>query len=578
MIAKNEEKFLSGCLNSVKDLVDEIILVDTGSTDKTVDIAKSFGAKVFFQEWNDDFSRPRNESLRQATGDWIFLLDPDEKIATRDHERIKSLLSKKSAYMFKTRNYIYKKKGLSESFDSNDEYADFSMGMPLFWASNKVRLFPNNKNIEFCGAVHELVETSIEEQGLKIEKVDIPIHHYSQLDEERSRHKRFFYMNITRKKVLREPKNPKAHLELGREYFNLRIYHRAIQTFKKGLSLGGDKELMSRLSYEIGLVYMKTKMFSEAEQFFLKALGYQSTNINAATSLKNLYSELKNEKKVKEINQRIVGIVFELGKYQKVIDLFGSNISNPSIENFDTFYFLVKSYEQLEDKHSADKIRKMLGLKGLPILCYHDIGKTDSDWCINLDDFKEQVLFLRGNGYDFVTLDNLDYKKKCVALTFDDGRLSAYKDVLPFLEKYKLKANFFITTDWIEKKNTSVKEGYSDFMDWKHIKELSKKGHLIGSHTVTHKDMTFLNDEQIREELTLSKKILEEKTGVNIDVLCYPFGHYNQKIEILARETDYKKAVTVNFGFCKEDSLLMPRIYILRDTKLDTFKRLFLVF
>ena len=75
MIARNEEQFLTDCLNSVKNLVDEIILVDTGSTDKTVEIAKSFRAKIYFQEWEDDFSKPRNTSLRKATGDWILVLE-----------------------------------------------------------------------------------------------------------------------------------------------------------------------------------------------------------------------------------------------------------------------------------------------------------------------------------------------------------------------------------------------------------------------------------------------------------------------------------------------------------------------
>ena len=75
MITKNEEFFLEQCLNSVKDLVDEIIIVDTGSNDKTKDIARKFTDNIFDFEWCDDFSAARNESLKHATGDWILVLD-----------------------------------------------------------------------------------------------------------------------------------------------------------------------------------------------------------------------------------------------------------------------------------------------------------------------------------------------------------------------------------------------------------------------------------------------------------------------------------------------------------------------
>ena len=78
MITKNEEKNLSRCLDSIKDIVDEIIIVDTGSTDKTVEIAKSYGAHIYHYDWNNDFSKARNVSLQKATKDWILVLDADE--------------------------------------------------------------------------------------------------------------------------------------------------------------------------------------------------------------------------------------------------------------------------------------------------------------------------------------------------------------------------------------------------------------------------------------------------------------------------------------------------------------------
>lgn len=80
MIVRDEEKFLVQCLESIKDLVDEICIVDTGSVDKTVEIAKSFGAQVRISPWREDFSFHRNESIDMATGEWVFIIDADEQL------------------------------------------------------------------------------------------------------------------------------------------------------------------------------------------------------------------------------------------------------------------------------------------------------------------------------------------------------------------------------------------------------------------------------------------------------------------------------------------------------------------
>jgi len=81
LIAKDEERLLPGCLASVQGAVDEIVLVDTGSADRTREVARAAGARVYDQPWRGDFSAPRNEAARHATGDWILLLDADERLA-----------------------------------------------------------------------------------------------------------------------------------------------------------------------------------------------------------------------------------------------------------------------------------------------------------------------------------------------------------------------------------------------------------------------------------------------------------------------------------------------------------------
>ncbi len=92
LMVKNEEEMLPDCLESIRDFVDEIIVVDTGSTDRTVEIAQSFGARVYHQPWEGDFSKHRNYSIDQATGEWIFIIDADERLYDGDAEKLQPYL------------------------------------------------------------------------------------------------------------------------------------------------------------------------------------------------------------------------------------------------------------------------------------------------------------------------------------------------------------------------------------------------------------------------------------------------------------------------------------------------------
>ena len=184
MIVKNEEDCLSRCLMSVIPVVDEIVIVDTGSTDRTKEIARTFGAKVYDFEWTDDFSEARNISLSKATGSWILVLDADETISPLDYERLSKIIKRDvdhpTAFMITTRNYV--KSTHSVGWMCNDgQYAEEEDGTG-WYPSEKVRLFTNDNGICFENAVHEIVEPSLRRRGIKIRECDISVHHYGQLD------------------------------------------------------------------------------------------------------------------------------------------------------------------------------------------------------------------------------------------------------------------------------------------------------------------------------------------------------------------------------------------------------------
>jgi FkbM family methyltransferase len=101
LIAKNEERFLNGCLQSIRGLADQLILVDTGSTDRTVEIARNHGAEVHFRAWDNDFSAARNAALLHARGDWVLILDADEEVSTAHHAALRALLTRPNVIAYR---------------------------------------------------------------------------------------------------------------------------------------------------------------------------------------------------------------------------------------------------------------------------------------------------------------------------------------------------------------------------------------------------------------------------------------------------------------------------------------------
>lgn len=137
MIVRNEESVLGRCLESVKDHVDEIIIVDTGSSDKTVDIAKAFNAKIYFFEWCNDFSAARNFALSKATNKYRLVMDADEYILEWDTTKVNELLKSKQVGVIT----------LIDVFERDGEIKQSK--------SYLSRLMPENAH--YVGAIHEQV-------------------------------------------------------------------------------------------------------------------------------------------------------------------------------------------------------------------------------------------------------------------------------------------------------------------------------------------------------------------------------------------------------------------------------------
>lgn len=241
MIVKNEARHLASCLASVKPLVDEIIVVDTGSTDHTKAIASIFGAKVFDYQWENDYAAARNYSLSMAAAQWILVIDADEVISPEDYEKFKKLMACKDrqavAYSIVTRNYTMRANTVGWVANTGEYTEEAGIG---WFPSEKVRLFPNRETIRFEYPVHELVDPCLKRAGIRIETCSIAVHHYGDLDPQRTEHKGKGYFDIGSHKFDQTGNDPAALRELAIQAGNLEKYQEAITYWQRLLLLQPD--------------------------------------------------------------------------------------------------------------------------------------------------------------------------------------------------------------------------------------------------------------------------------------------------------------------------------------------------
>ncbi len=219
MIVKNEERFLERCLASVADVVDEINIVDTGSTDRTIEIAKRFGARVEQREWRNDFGWARNEALKMATKRWILQLDADEEFVAESKADLRSI-AVAPAHL----------KGVwIRCVNASDKYRG---GGTVSHAI--VRVFPNTERIRFHGAIHEFPSLDDASQTLDACNSSLKIVHHGYLNEVvDDRDKLARNMEIVEASVAREPEESFHWYNYGMTAFLGGDADRAIQGFER---------------------------------------------------------------------------------------------------------------------------------------------------------------------------------------------------------------------------------------------------------------------------------------------------------------------------------------------------------
>ncbi|MCX6146568.1 MAG: glycosyltransferase [Candidatus Kapabacteria bacterium] len=228
MIVKNEEKMLDDCLESVKGLVDEIVIVDTGSTDKTLEIAQRHNAKIYHFPWVDDFAQARNEALKHSTGSWILYLDADERLNQIDNDKLKNHLKSLPEMIG----------GLLCTIESNHSNLTGETDMHR---GGYPRIFKNigYPKLKFQGRVHEQIAPSLRDAGYEFITSDIVINHlgYNQPREIMEKKVQRNYKMLL-EHVKEEPVNGYAWFQLGQTLSQMNLTQEAEDAIRFAITCG----------------------------------------------------------------------------------------------------------------------------------------------------------------------------------------------------------------------------------------------------------------------------------------------------------------------------------------------------
>ncbi|MDO8498398.1 MAG: polysaccharide deacetylase family protein [bacterium] len=219
----------------------------------------------------------------------------------------------------------------------------------------------------------------------------------------------------------------------------------------------------------------------------------------------------------------------------------------------------------------------------VPILMYHYISNNPNpedrqrdSLATPPDKFEEQLQYLSQNGYVTITLDTLyaalkkqvTLPSKPIILTFDDGYIDFFINAYPILQKYHFQATVFIPTGLMD-------QGY--YLHWDQIKQMQESGLIhFAAHSVHHYQLTALSRQEALYEMTESKKILQEKLGVPINFMAYPYGSVNQEVINLAGEAGYLGSAGTWRGNIQSEGIIynMPRLRINGLIDMKTFTEL----
>ncbi|MCM1145651.1 MAG: glycosyltransferase [Clostridium sp.] len=409
IIAKNEEARIEKCLSSIKPCGFEIVVVDTGSTDRTKEIAAKYADKVLDFVWCDDFSAARNFSLQAASNNWIFMMDCDEWIKTIDVEEL---------------NFFRKHHADSVGAISRENLITTNGQLTLNNTDYTERFF-NRKLYHYVGIIHEqlrpirgsdfpclLLHTTIEHTGYDMTP-----------EEQLAKGKR--NLTLLHKQLEEEGENPYIYYQLGKGYEIVEDYKAACEYYGKGLYFDVDPELAyvqamvvsygnallrteqteTALGFEsiydtfcssadfvylMGRIYMANELYPQAVEQFLKATTIENCKFHGANSFLSFYH---------------IGLIFEKLGDTANADVYFRKCGDfpPALEKLSRVRIVVLEGGNFILQYITEQYRKAFEKMGYEVFLYPKDVNTQEDF----QKYTEQLFLFHENGLDFAfTMNN----------------------------------------------------------------------------------------------------------------------------------------------------------------------------
>ena len=267
MIVRNEEKYLEACLKSVVGVADELIIVDTGSTDSTVEIARRHGARIITHASENDFSAARNVALESAAGVWILVLDADEELSRESGEKMPGFVETSQADGVEVI--------VRSEMPETDVLKYEDMGI--------VRLFRNRKEYRYTLPVHEQIRGSIEKNGGRIERSDLMIvhHGYSKKLVQGAVDRGERNLVILQEALTRSVDDPYLHYQTGVTLMSMGRKEEAYAEMKSVLLLDYTRmgsAILERLYMKLSQIALERKENDNAVIYARRCLDYNPAN------------------------------------------------------------------------------------------------------------------------------------------------------------------------------------------------------------------------------------------------------------------------------------------------------------
>ncbi|MFQ5770579.1 MAG: tetratricopeptide repeat protein [bacterium] len=373
LIVKNEHKNLPTCLKSIQVVADEIVVVDTGSEDRTIEIAESFGAKIVHFKWQQDFAAARNFAKQHATSDWILQIDADEELFPEDQIKVRDIIhqSKCHGAFLEIRNRT------SSMFGENQPIVHYL-----------IRLFRNQKEIYYVNPIHETLEIC----GKTIPTDIKLLHHGYNLNEEYLKKKRVRNAEILHKRLRTDPDDCTtlfylSMLHLGNQEFDLseKYAHQILDKLNAEEMAYQHIYLMSLKN--LALINVEKKNYKDARAFCERAIKINRNYLEPQFFRGLSYYREKNYQKSKECFQRY------LHKYKEITQgpVFNLFAQSSHAYLFQIYYLLGKMYRK-DKKYALAQNMMKTAVKLNPDfwIGFVDLGYVNLD----LHDFRKAAMYL----------------------------------------------------------------------------------------------------------------------------------------------------------------------------------------